>query len=77
MDDRFYHNLDTTISRMADRAHNETYEKYQQRMETEHPGDVIFYDMFTQRFAELIVRECARLAYTGPDGILASFGFKK
>jgi len=30
-----------------------------------------------RNFAESIVRECARLAYTGPDGILASFGLKK
>jgi hypothetical protein len=35
---------------------------YEERMKTEYPGDVIFYDMFNQRFAELIVKECADIA---------------
>lgn len=29
------------------------------------------------KFAELIVRECASLAYDGPGGILEHFGFKE
>jgi len=28
-----------------------------------------------EKFAELIVRECATLAYDGPNGILEHFGF--
>lgn len=30
----------------------------------------------TEKFAELIIRECASLAYDGPDGILDYFGVK-
>ena len=29
-----------------------------------------------QKFAELIVRECATLAFDGPNGILEHFGLK-
>jgi len=32
---------------------------------------------FKEKFAELIVRECATLAYDGPNGILEHFGFKE
>lgn len=31
---------------------------------------------FSRRFAELIVRECASLAYDGPSGILEYFGIE-
>ena len=29
-----------------------------------------------EKFAELIVRECAELAYDGPNGILEHFGLR-
>lgn len=74
MNNRLYKNHSTTIHRLADQAHEETLIQYYKRLETEHPGDVIFYDMFNQRFAELIVRQCASLAITGQRGIEASFG---
>jgi hypothetical protein len=32
---------------------------------------------FEQKFAELIVRECATLAYDGPGGILEHFGVEE
>ena len=32
---------------------------------------------FEQKFAELIVRECASLAYDGPGGILDHFGLEE
>jgi len=32
---------------------------------------------FHKKFAELIVRECATLAYDGPNGILEHFGVKE
>ncbi len=32
---------------------------------------------FNQKFAELIVRECASLAYDGPNGILDYFGVEE
>ncbi len=32
---------------------------------------------FAEKFAELIVRECASLAYDGPAGILEHFGVEE
>ncbi len=32
-------------------------------------------ETFEEKFAELIVRECATLAFDGPSGILEHFGF--
>lgn len=34
-------------------------------------------DVFLEKFAELIVRECATLAFDGPNGILEHFGVEK
>jgi len=59
---RYYRNQSTLIARLADQAHEEMSVRYEERMKTEYPGDVIFYDMFNQRFAELIVKECADIA---------------
>ena len=67
MNGRFHNNHSSLIHRLADQAHQETNELYYQRLKTEHPAEVIFYDMFNQRFAELIVKECAdqfKLSYT-------------
>ena len=33
--------------------------------------------VFAEKFAELIVRECATLAYDGPSGILEHFGVEE
>ncbi len=63
MNMRFYTNHATPIAKIADQAHNEMNVKYAERMETEHPGDVIFYDMFNQRFAELVIQECINLIH--------------
>ena len=59
---RYYRNQSTLIAKLADQAHEEMTVRYEERMKTEYPGDVIFYDMFNQRFAELIVKECADIA---------------
>jgi hypothetical protein len=32
---------------------------------------------FVEKFAQLIVRECATLAYDGPNGILEHFGVEE
>ena len=55
---RYYRNHSTLIAKLADQAHEEMVVLYAERMKTEYPGDVIFYDMFNQRFAELILKEC-------------------
>jgi len=34
-------------------------------------------EYFAKKFAELIVRECATLAYDGPGGILEHFGVEE
>ena len=34
-------------------------------------------EVYEEKFAELIVRECATLAYDGPGGILEHFGVEE
>ena len=46
------------IKQLATQAHQETLAVYRERMKTECAGDVIFSDMYDQRFAELIALEC-------------------
>ncbi len=58
---RYYKNETTMVAKLADQAHAETSVRYAARIKTEHPAGVIFYDMFNQRFAELIIQECAKL----------------
>jgi hypothetical protein len=41
------------------------------------PGYVSWYAIHQEKFAELIVRECATLAYDGPAGILEHFGVEE
>ena len=35
------------------------------------------FNSFLEKFAELIVRECATLAFDGPNGILEHFGVEE
>ena len=37
----------------------------------------VFAEDYNKKFAELIVRECASLAYDGPGGILDHFGLEE
>lgn len=60
---------DDHIKALADRAHRESVELYYKRMETEHPSQVIFYDIFNKKFAELIVRECAEIDFRNKVGL--------
>ena len=55
---RYYRNTKTLIAKLADQAHEEMSVRYDERMKTEYPGDVIFYDMFNKRFSELMLQEC-------------------
>ena len=52
--------MNTLIYKLADQAHKESYVVYLQRQEAEGPANVIFYDIFNEKFAELIVRECCQ-----------------
>lgn len=76
---------DDHIKALADRAHQESVALYYKRMETEHPSQVIFYDIFNRKFAELIVKECvelfdgneqSELGYRIGDRIYKHFGVK-
>ena len=68
------------IKQLATQAHQETLAVYRERMKTEFAGDVIFSDMYDQRFAELIVWECANIAlredHDPYECILKHFGVK-
>ena len=46
-------------------------EQFAVRSLVEYDGELIF---SKEKFAELIVRECATLAFDGPNGILEHFG---
>lgn len=62
MDKRYYTNDSTLISRLADQAHGKSFEIYKQRTATERADEVIFYDIFNQQFAELIIEECSQVS---------------
>ena len=53
---------------------NERYEQLMAQAWIEFAPDA---KAVTKRFAELIVRECATLAYDGPNGILEHFGVEE
>lgn len=59
MDKRYYKNDSTLISRLADKAHDISVAIYEERTKSERADQVIFYDIFNQEFARLIVSECA------------------
>lgn len=59
-DNRFYKNDSTLITRLADTAHEQACLIYNERAKTEKADKIIFYDIFNQIFAELIVGECSK-----------------
>jgi hypothetical protein len=54
--------MNERIRELALLAHSDALESYRERMKTEFAGDVIFSDMYDQKFAKLIVRECERVS---------------
>lgn len=76
MNNRIHKNDLTLIGRIADQAHEETVVQYNMRMKTEHPSDVIFYDMFNDKFAELIIQECLNVI-SQQERVPPSFFFSK
>ena len=62
---RYHVNHTTKIAQLADQAHEESNTVYNKRLETERADSVIFFDIFNQRFAELIVFECAKAVMDG------------
>ena len=57
---RYHNNQSTLIHRLAHQAHDETNVLYHERLKTESPAQVIFYDMFNQRFAELLLKNVSQ-----------------
>ncbi len=53
--------MNQRIRELADQAHKQAVSEYYLRLETEHPGQVIFYDIFNETFAKFIIEECAEL----------------
>ena len=70
---RYHINHTTMIARMADQAHDQSNAIYNERLKVERADEVIFYDIFNQRFAEMIVRECALLC-SNPVVVLRHWG---
>ena len=68
MNKRYYNNDSTVISRLADQAHETSCLIYDERLKKERADAVIFYDIFNQKFAELIVDECLAQIDTVRDG---------
>jgi hypothetical protein len=64
---RYHINHTTRLARLADQAHEESNVIYYKRLETERADSVIFYDIFNQRFGELIVEECAQMCMSQAD----------
>jgi hypothetical protein len=58
MSNRFYTNDTNLIGQLADQAHEYAYSVYTQRLVNERADQVYFYDIFNQKFAELIVQQC-------------------
>ena len=74
--------MNKRIKLLAEQAHSESYEQYLLRQSKEGAANVIFYDMFNQKFAELIVRECASVIHQriGPKSaldVLEHFGVEE
>ena len=65
---RYHTNHTTKIARLADQAHEESNTIYNERLKIKRADEVIFYDIFNQRFAELIVQECLAQIDTVRDG---------
>jgi len=54
--------MNERIQQLADQAHEYASGVYDQRIATEGPENVFFYQISNDKFAELIVRECANVA---------------
>ena len=60
------------IRNLAKMAHSDALSEYRHRMQTEFAGDVIFADIYDQKFSELIVLECIRICMRDYNGILSA-----
>jgi len=61
--------MNERIKQLAEQASHQRPDGY--------PVTIPYSKDFAEKFAELIVRECATLAYDGPGGILGHFGVEE
>ena len=54
--------MNERIRQLADQAHEYASGVYDQRIATEGPENVFFYQISNDKFAQLIVQECADIA---------------
>ena len=59
--------MNERIRELALLAHSDALESYRERMKTEFAGDVIFSDMYDQKFAKLIVEQCVSMCGSQAD----------
>jgi hypothetical protein len=60
--------MNERIRQLADQAHEYASGVYDRRIATEGPENVFFYQISNEKFAELIVRECADIATMNQHG---------
>lgn len=53
--------MNERIKQLAEQAHEYSCAEYTKRLETETADKIFFNKIFNQKFAELIVRECATI----------------
>jgi hypothetical protein len=69
--------MNERIKELAEQAWDDTEEKFGSFFDDGGEIDYTFLHVYDQKFAELIVKECATLAYDGPRGILEHFGVEE
>jgi hypothetical protein len=55
------------VAQLADQAHEESNVIYYEQLKTQKADQVIFYDIFNQKFAELILQECLDVMHKSTD----------
>ena len=82
VNNRYHINHTTPIAKLADQAHEESNVIYYERLKTTKADQVIFYDIFNQRLAELILEHCLGIMYKSGsldqarDAIKQSFNYQ-
>jgi hypothetical protein len=59
--------MNERIQELSKLAHDQALGIYRKRMETEFPGDVIFYEIYDRLFAASIVQECMSVVEDAVD----------
>lgn len=65
--------MNELIKELADTAHKQAYEIYTERLSKEKADQVIFYDIFNQKFTELIIEECCDIIAENEYNLIPGF----